>query len=157
MSSKIDEKSRAKSEAAAYRAKDKIVDILREAGYDFFTASEIATETIREFIASGKKRQRYYLKNGVSFVLQRLDKKRSKETMDRETAKQILESFVGKTFVDPVNGGLLRVDCVDLESGPSTVFCCVAHYDRAGTTTYLRSAGDTGRKRLQAAADVWFA
>jgi predicted Fe-Mo cluster-binding NifX family protein len=52
-------------------AKDKIVDILREAGYDFITASEIATDTIREFKASGKKRQRYYLKNGVSFVIQR--------------------------------------------------------------------------------------
>jgi len=77
--------------------------------------------------------------------------------LDRETAKQVLESFVGKTFVDPVKGGLLRVDSVDLESGPNTVFCCVDHYDRAGVTTYLRSAADTGRKRLQAASDAWFA
>jgi|GEM_PF-6736254 len=77
--------------------------------------------------------------------------------LDRETAKQVLESFVGKTFVDPVKGGLLRVDSVDLESGPSTVFCCLAHCDRAGTTTYLRSAAETGRKRLQVAADAWFA
>jgi hypothetical protein len=77
--------------------------------------------------------------------------------MERETAKKILESFVGKTFVDPVKGGLLRVDFVDLESGPNTVFCCVAHHDLAGTTTYLRSAAETGRKRLQAAADTWFA
>ena len=60
----------ARSEAAVYTAKDKIVDIFREAGYDFITASEIATETLREFEASGKERQRYYLKNGVSFVIQ---------------------------------------------------------------------------------------
>ena len=64
------EKIWAKNEATVYTAKDKIVDLFREAGYDFITASEIATETIREFKASGKKRQRYYLKNGVSFVIQ---------------------------------------------------------------------------------------
>jgi len=77
--------------------------------------------------------------------------------LDRETAKQVLESFVGQTFVDPVKGVLLRVDSLDLESGPNTVFCCVAHHDRAGTTTYLRSAAETGCKRLQAASDAWFA
>jgi len=77
--------------------------------------------------------------------------------MDRKIAKKVLESFVGKTFLDPLKGVLLRVDSVDLESGPNTVFCCVAHYDRAGTTTYLRSAADTGRKRLQAASEAWFA
>jgi len=77
--------------------------------------------------------------------------------MDRKNAKKVLESFVGKTFIDPVKGGLLRVDSVDLESGPNTVFCCVSHCDRAGTTTYLRSASETGRKRLQMASNAWFA
>ena len=150
-------KSWAKSEATVYTTKDKIVDIFREAGYDFITASEIADETIREFKTSGKKRQRYYLKNGVSFVIQKKEANKRSESMTRETAKKVLESFIGRTFLDPVKGILLRVDSVDLESGPNTVFCCVAHHDLAGTTTYLRSAADTGRKRLQAAADVWFA
>ena len=150
-------KSRAKSEAAVYTAKDKIVDIFREAGYDFLTASEIAEDTLREFVASGKKRQRYYLKNGVSFVIQKKGANKRSEKMTRETAKKVLESFIGRTFIDPVKGILLRVDSVDLESGPDTVFCCLAHWDRAGTTTYLRSAAETGHKRLQAAADVWFA
>jgi len=77
--------------------------------------------------------------------------------MDRKTAKKVLESFVGKTFLDPVKGVLLRVDSVDLESGPNTVFCCLAIGDRAGTKTYLRSASETGRKRLQAASEAWFA
>jgi len=68
----------ARSEAAVYTAKDKIVDILRGAGYDFITASEIATETLREFEASGKERQRYYLKNGVSFVIQMARRRRAR-------------------------------------------------------------------------------
>jgi hypothetical protein len=76
--------------------------------------------------------------------------------MNRETAKKVLESFIGRTFLDPVKGILLRVDDVDLESGPNTVFCCVAHWDQAGTTTYLRSAAETGHKRLQAASEAWF-
>jgi len=76
--------------------------------------------------------------------------------MDRKTAKKVLESFIGRTFLDPVKGGLLRVESVDLESGPDTVFCCLAHWDRAGTTTYLRSAAETGHKRLQAASEAWF-
>ena len=146
-----------KKSQVKYTTKDKIVDIFREAGYDFITASEIAEDTIREFEVSGKERQRYYLKNGVSFVIQKKGANKRSKRMTRETAKKVLESFVGKTFLDPVKGVLLRVDSVDLESGPNTVFCCLAHYDRSGTTTYLRSAADTGHKRLQAAAEVWFA
>jgi hypothetical protein len=37
--------------------KETLVEALRAEGYDFFTACEIASATIREFLTSGKKEQ----------------------------------------------------------------------------------------------------
>ena len=44
--------------------KEQIIEGLRGNGFDYFTAAEIATDTIREFLASGKEEQTYWLVNG---------------------------------------------------------------------------------------------
>jgi len=109
-------KNQAKSKATVYTAKDKIVDLLREAGYDFFTASEIATETIREFKASGKKRQRYYLKNGVSFVIQKKEANKRRKTMTTYSHAEIRPTAHQPLATGPVFDGLPEgVNAADLD------------------------------------------
>ena len=44
--------------------KEQIIEGLRENGFDFFTAAEIATDMIREFLASGEKERKHWLVNG---------------------------------------------------------------------------------------------
>jgi len=44
--------------------KEQIIEGLRQNGYDYFTAAEIASNTIREFLASGDTERLYWLENG---------------------------------------------------------------------------------------------
>ena len=44
--------------------KEQIIEGLRENGFDFFSAAEIATNVIREFLASGEKERKHWLVNG---------------------------------------------------------------------------------------------
>lgn len=41
--------------------KDKLVDLIRAEGYDFMTASALATDCINRFKASGKKSERFFI------------------------------------------------------------------------------------------------
>jgi len=41
--------------------KETLAEIVRDAGYDFITACEIAGNTIREFLQSGKRESTYVI------------------------------------------------------------------------------------------------
>ena len=48
--------------------KETIIEIIRKEGYDFFTAAEIATKAIKEFMASNKPTETYHIGH-TSFTL----------------------------------------------------------------------------------------
>lgn len=50
--------------------RDRLVDIIRNEGFDFFTAHELANRCIAEFKASNKKKATYYI-GKASFVIAR--------------------------------------------------------------------------------------
>ena len=53
--------------------KEALVEMAREYGYDFITACEIAEDTIREFLQSGKQRETYVI-GGATVTLGRKER-----------------------------------------------------------------------------------
>lgn len=52
----------------AMTVKEQLIEMLREAGYDYFTAAEEATKRIEEFLASGEKSVTLYAQGAKTSV-----------------------------------------------------------------------------------------